>query len=340
MSITKLSLRNFTVFKEAGFDFAPGINVLVGENGTGKTHVLKALYAVTKVLPDGTPNIITLRGFSSVFGYTRIDGTHLARTTSSRKDVEIAATAGEKTLEFGLWDTSPSWPPSIREDMEAFPRPLFIPSREILSVFPGFAEANRNRELAFDATYLDLADALALTPLKGEALARQQPLIDSVEAALGGREEEKGGEFFVTLDGDRFEAQLVAEGLRKVAQVARLIRNGRIAPGTLLLWDEPEANLNPVLLRKVTALLLNLARAGVQIVLATHDYLLSQTLSLHAEHPREDTPSMRFFGLARGADGAVQVTAADTLVGIEDNPILREHAHQYDLEVEAFQGDA
>lgn len=336
MSITKLSLRNFTVFEEAGFDFAPGINVLIGENGTGKTHVLKALYAVTKVLPDGRPNWETPNGFSSVFGYRSLDGTHLPRKTSSGNEAELVVRAGQQRLELSIKDAPSEWV----ETLISPPRPIFIPSREILSVFPGFAEANRNRELAFDATYLDLADALALTPLKGEALARQQPLIDSVEAALGGREEEKGGEFFVTLDGDRFEAQLVAEGLRKVAQVARLIRNGRIAPGTLLLWDEPEANLNPVLLRKVTALLLTLARAGVQIVLATHDYLLSQTLSLHAEHPREDTPSMRFFGLARGADGAVQVTAADTLVGIEDNPILREHAHQYDLEVEAFQGDA
>lgn len=336
MSITKLSLKNFTVFEEAEFELAPGINVLIGENGTGKTHVLKALYAATKVLPDGLPNRVALDGFAWVFGYTSVDGTHLARRRSSGQEAELAVTKGDQTVRLNLRDTVNTSQGSI----ETPSRPVFIPSREILSVFPGFAEANRNRELAFDATYLDLADALALTPLKGDALAKQQPLIDLVEEALGGREEEKGGAFYVTLDGDRFEAQLVAEGLRKVAQVARLIRNGRIAPGTLLLWDEPEANLNPVLLRKVTDVLVALARAGVQIVLATHDYLLSQTLSLLAEHPREGAPSMRFFSLARGPEGAVRVTAADTLVGIEDNPILREHANQYDLEVEAFQGDA
>lgn len=337
MSITKLSLKNFTVFEEAEFELAPGINVLIGENGTGKTHVLKALYAVTKVLPDGAPNWATANGFSSVFGYASLDGTHLPRNRTSGRHAELIISAGTQSIELDLDDAPSKW---RDRGLTSFPRPVFIPSREILSVFPGFAEANRNRELAFDATYLDLADALALTPLKGEALAKQQPLLESVEATLGGREEEKGGVFYVTLDGDRFEAQLVAEGLRKVAQVARLIRNGRIAPGTLLLWDEPEANINPVLLRKVTDVLVALARAGVQIVLATHDYLLSQTLSLLAEHPREGAPSMRFFGLARGPEGAVRVTAADTLVGIEDNPILREHANQYDLEVEAFQGDA
>src|SRR5579872_4272125 len=48
MKLTKLEIRNFTVFEKADFSFAPGINVFIGENGTGKSHVLKALYAMLK----------------------------------------------------------------------------------------------------------------------------------------------------------------------------------------------------------------------------------------------------------------------------------------------------
>jgi recombinational DNA repair ATPase RecF len=40
-----LRLENFTAFKDTEFEFVPGINAFVGENGTGKTHVMKALYA-------------------------------------------------------------------------------------------------------------------------------------------------------------------------------------------------------------------------------------------------------------------------------------------------------
>ena len=47
MPISRLELTDFTVFKTAQFTFSPGINVLIGENGTGKSHVLKALYATT-----------------------------------------------------------------------------------------------------------------------------------------------------------------------------------------------------------------------------------------------------------------------------------------------------
>ncbi|MCD5413620.1 MAG: AAA family ATPase [Clostridiales bacterium] len=45
MSITGLRLENFTVFKKIELDFTDGINIFIGENGTGKTHIMKILYS-------------------------------------------------------------------------------------------------------------------------------------------------------------------------------------------------------------------------------------------------------------------------------------------------------
>lgn len=45
MSIKKLTLENFTVFKHLDIDFSEGINVFIGQNGTGKTHVMKTIYS-------------------------------------------------------------------------------------------------------------------------------------------------------------------------------------------------------------------------------------------------------------------------------------------------------
>lgn len=42
--IKQLTLQNFTVFKDADLHFSQGLNVIVGENGTGKTHLLKLAY--------------------------------------------------------------------------------------------------------------------------------------------------------------------------------------------------------------------------------------------------------------------------------------------------------
>ena len=40
--ITQLQLKNFTVFTELAIDFSPGINIIIGENGTGTTQLFKA----------------------------------------------------------------------------------------------------------------------------------------------------------------------------------------------------------------------------------------------------------------------------------------------------------
>jgi recombinational DNA repair ATPase RecF len=48
-----LRLRNFTVFPEADLEFGKHLNVIVGENGLGKTHVLKAAYCVLAVSARG-----------------------------------------------------------------------------------------------------------------------------------------------------------------------------------------------------------------------------------------------------------------------------------------------
>jgi DNA repair ATPase RecN len=40
---------SFTTLPNAEWQFAAGLNVIVGENGVGKSHVLKALYSLLKV---------------------------------------------------------------------------------------------------------------------------------------------------------------------------------------------------------------------------------------------------------------------------------------------------
>ena len=41
--INSITLAGFTSFIDNSFSFVNGVNVLIGKNGTGKTHVLKCL---------------------------------------------------------------------------------------------------------------------------------------------------------------------------------------------------------------------------------------------------------------------------------------------------------
>jgi len=61
-----LELRDFRCHGQLGFEPEPGVNVLVGGNGTGKTSVLEAIgYASTLRSFRGTPDGALVRGGES-----------------------------------------------------------------------------------------------------------------------------------------------------------------------------------------------------------------------------------------------------------------------------------
>jgi hypothetical protein len=214
---------------------------------------------------------------------------------------------------------------------------LFLPSRELLSMYEGFLAAYKARELSFDETYYDACFALSATALRGERYEGTAPLRATIEAAIGGPVVLEGNRFVIRRPDGDMESHLLAEGWRKLASVAHLIANGSIAPGTALFWDEPEAGLNPRLVVLVFELLLALAERGVQIFVATHDYLLSHKLSLISEYGKRPAAPMRFFGFQRSGD-AVTVASGATITELPEDPILAEYSRHYDFERALFDG--
>ena len=66
----------------------------------------------------------------------------------------------------------------------------------------------------------------------------------------------------------------------------------------MFCWDEPEANLNPKLMRNIVEILLSLQRMGVQIFIATHDYVVLKEFDLQ----KQDNDKVRFHSLYRDED--------------------------------------
>jgi len=228
----------------------------------------------------------------------------------------------------------------IRNEIEIrVPGCTFVPAREVLSLYPGFIKAYRDRELSFDGTYYDLCVALTGLPLHGprgeEASELSKPLVDylNVNVTLS------GDQFYLASDDGIIEAPLAAEGYRKIAVLMHLIANGSLMKNSILFWDEPEANLNPRLIKVVADFLLRLAAAGVQIFIATHDYLLTTELSLQAEYQTEASKSapIRFFVFHRTPEKGVEVQSGATLAELEENPIMEEFAALYERERRLFQ---
>jgi predicted ATPase len=354
MRVDRLTLKDFTVFGEADFEFSPGLNVLIGANGTGKSHVLKVLYSVLRAMGAARTDAETgrsvlardLRVWDKVFPVFRPEpasradlgqGAYHSLTRRGAKDLHLEATG-----DFGevMLDVKAGAVPL--EGWEVVPpggHTVFVPASEVLSIYPGFIAAYERRELSFDETFRDLCVDLSANPLRSVSPAALAELVAKLDEAVGGKTVLRGERFYVSVSEDwLLEAPMLAEGLRKLASIAHLIRNGSLAEKSALFWDEPETNLNPKLVTVVAKLLLDLAGAGVQVFIATHDYLLTNELSVAAEYgtPEAQAAKPRFFCLGRSGREPVTVQWADAVADLVSNPILEEFAAHYDRQQKLF----
>jgi energy-coupling factor transporter ATP-binding protein EcfA2 len=341
--VTRLSIENFTVFKDAVFEFAPGVNTLIGANGTGKSHVLKLVYTLSEAqrrLYSGKTGLTSKPVLDDVLGKMLeevFQPDHLGRLVRRgrhSKTARIEIAWGSSTLSMSL--TFRDRLTVETDGLGDLEQAIFLPPREVLSIFPGFVAEWDTRESSFDRTYRDLCEVLARKPLRG-ARGQRGPLLGPIEQALGGTVVlEDSGKFYLVMPDGKMEAPLVAEGLRKLAMINYLLVNGALTENSYLLWDEPEANLNPKLAHLASELVFGLSKLGVQVWLATHDYSLASELSLADPTASGDAA---FFALARDAGGGVTVERGAAFTDLQHNPILDALGELHDRElIAAAQG--
>lgn len=332
VKVSRLSTHRFTAFEDAAFEFVAGVNVFIGENGTGKSHVLKLLYALSEAVRRHTSgegldglsgtrdlNELIAAMLTSVFLPDELG--RLVRRGKGRRSAEVELTWDTGSVEFKLSSLG-RVTSKITGDVTGLARSVFLPTREVLSIFPGFVEIWLRRESTFDRTYYDLCLALGLPPLRGARDATRAELLKPIEQALGANVEVNNGRFYLRhAVGGNMETPLVAEGHRKLAMIAYLIINGSLTRNGFLFWDEPEASMNPKLSMLTRDIVFGMGKLGVQSFVTTHDYVLASELSLTAQPP-EPEGLIRFFALARPTNEAVVVESAATLTDLETNPIL------------------
>jgi len=173
-----------------------------------------------------------------------------------------------------------------------------------------------------------------LPALRGSPSASRDRIITRLEETIGGRVETREEEFFLENRLGSLEFTLVAEGLRKIALLLALVQNGSLVlddrgEDNVLFWDELESNLNPRLIRVLVETLLEIARAGTQVFVATHDYVVLRELELGAE-AKDD---LRFHALYF-EKGEVRCETGRRLEDIGRNAIAATFADLYDREID------
>lgn len=317
--LARLQARSFGPIADVDIALSPGLNVIVGDNGTGKTQLLKLGYVCTSTLlapvSGGEPFTKTqldrtiAAKLLGVFRPTQLG--RLTNRTRGRARSEIAAefTGVREPLEFSFATNSAT---EVR--VAAHPTnglkdtPVFLPAHELLSIYPGLAALYASREVEFDETWRDTAELLARPALRGPRASAVRSLLGPIEEVLEGAVVEEGGRFFLrTPNIGKIEAPLIAEGQRKLAMIDRLVTSGVLLEGGYLFWDEPEANLNPRTQQSIARTITTLAQHGSQILIASHSLYLLRELQMATEQM-----DVRYIGLAK-ADGGVTAQCVTSL---------------------------
>lgn len=339
MPIERIKLKRFTAFESLEFRPSPGLNVLVGANGTGKTHLMKVAYAacdVSKGKGKGRFAEKLVRVFLPSGG--RMGRLVNRRVGRSKCNVSVCRGGLELGVSFSNVAKSPDKAAvaGARKWRGSPVECVYIPVKEMLANAPGFRSLYERLDLHFEEIYADILDRAFKPRLRGAVSARGKRLLAELRKHTGGGVTSNGEEFFLRNASGNFEFSLLAEGMRKLGLLWLLIRNGTLIDGSILFWDEPEANLNPKLQGAVIDIMLNLQRAGVQIFVATHDYAVLKELDLR----KQSQDKIVYHSLYRESEnGDIRCRATDIYLDIRPNAIAEAFDSMYDREVARSTGE-
>lgn len=312
MSVKSVCLKNFLVFhKELTIDFSEGINVIIGENGVGKTSLLKCIYAAGQcsVHHNGIEPMARTAHFFS-------PNTSIETLKFNNDEGMFSVSDGKKefVFKFNLDNTISVGSNKYFEVKQS----VFIPTTEMLSHSKGFLALNQKYKLPFDGTQIDIIINASL-PETREIPKEMDIILKKISQVIDGTVVMENDIFYVIKsDGKKIEFSLEAEGLRKLGLMWKLIRNGLLESGSVLLWDEPEANLNPELYPLIADILHELQKNGVQIFVATHSYNFAKYLEIktHDEIPAQ------FCTLYKDDNGDIKADISYALDDSQNNPMI------------------
>jgi predicted ATPase len=270
MAIKRAKFKDFLVFKgEFTIDFCYGVNVIIGGNGTGKTTLLKLLYASimnTKGNAEQKP-----RDVSEYFiGKTIETSTDENERQNDGVIVKIndANAKHKQGSKVVISYSNLNW---LLYDSQS----VYIPSTEMLSHSKGFLALNKKYIIPFDATYADII-ANAELPEAREISELNGILLNKISKVIDGKVVFENDEFYIQkTSGIKISFPYEAKGFCKFGLLWKLLHNGLLERKSVLFWDEPENSLNPELISALAEILLELQRGGVQIFLATHSEILA-----------------------------------------------------------------
>ena len=328
--VKQICLRNFTAFNDLEIEFSRGINIISGENSSGKTHLLKAIDALTRIMlynetRDDDPlheQRFCIRSIIQRFD-PRCNLNDLVKDTSLARSVLELTQFNSDQVTVGIDLNTPQF--DIKRRVNSVNQStVLIPSKDMMFFLPDFLGLMNKYELRTDVTFNNIVSNMVLPWAIDERLSdTTKEIIQDIKNLLGGTFKTSDDLSIVFEEnGVIRSAKLVAEGYRKFGVLSRLIESGCIMPGVSgsLLWDEPETNLNPKMMKPMAEILVKLARAGQQLILVTQSYVFMKWFELLLDSDESD--QILFHNLCRDEESSeIKVETSKCYGEIETNSI-------------------
>ena len=328
-----IELRNFGPLAKLDWGNLGSINLIVGDNGTGKTFLLKAFYSTMRTLEEYK------RGDDQRTA-AEILAEKLYWTFQPEKIGDLVTKGGDgalsSTVRFDRQDFIYSFGKDTTKRISSLenhvpPRAsnsIFLPAKEVLSLHKIILTSReQDKAFGFDDTYLDLARALRQSTKKGKNYAEFAKSRSKLEAILGGRAEydEISNRWQFKKGNQKFPIGVISEGIKKISILDTLLGNRYLDTKSIVFIDEPESALHPVAISRFLDIVAVLAERGIQFFLASHSYFIVKKLYLISQEKELSIPVI--------SAHENQWTPANLEDGMPENSIIDESIRLYKEEV-------
>ncbi len=296
--------KSFTCFADADLRFAKNLNIFIGDNSTGKSNALKAIYSMLKAQAKQSQSNSKAKTNieSDAADYLernfRINSIRpLVRESEEQQRSEIALSFNKSAYDFSLGFTAED-----QHKLHLLKKPraweqkksLFFPSGDLLALFSNSKPncsgniADKHDEDNLEFRKLFNAPHKKLPTSSSDRAHVTRTLASLLNHLLHGDLVCEDGHYYIdsiatdAVDElpDTIEMPMLSEGLLKFAVLMQLVLNGTLAKTNYFFWDNPDRDLNPSHIRVLAMMLLDMTLAGMQVFIATHSLFLVREINL------------------------------------------------------------
>ena len=291
--ITRVCLKRYGMISEFTCKSFSNINLVIGENGTGKTFLLKALYSATRAMEEYKRgddikiiNDILAEKLRWTFQVDRL-GDMVTRSSDESLNFEMDLGANSIGYQFSSSAASKvgtATAPAGKRETNS----IFIPAKEVLSLYSIILKSRDvDKSFGFDDTYYDLVKALMISPKKGKnysAFANSRKMLNGVIDGKVEYDETSGKWFYKNNRNQKFTIGATSEGVKKISIMDRLLSNGYLDNQSIIFIDEVESALHPTAIYQFLDMIEKIAAdMDLQFFISSHSYFVIKKLALIAK---------------------------------------------------------